>query len=194
MGKLLRLCAAGLALVALASCARAEYWRESRQVDCPERLPSCRLLQMVMMGSFDGYDPEDGVSGRVLSAAYPQLCEVSEADMAHFTAEFGESKDAVRENWYIALANGLWASLRAEASRSGGPDPAGRVLLLFLDPESQPDAAGQMARIRADMTEAVLARIAGAVDAPEDFVRWLIQDGEWQARTGAGNGGIANGN
>ena len=56
------------------------------------------------------------------------------------------------------------------------PDAARRVLRLFLCPEGEPDAGAQKAQIRAEMTQAALETIARAVDAPVDFVRYLIED------------------
>lgn len=67
--------------------------------------------------------------------------------------------------------------LRADRA-AGDPARGGRdrnalaILALFLEP----DAAAQMAQIRGELTDDALGRIAGAVNAPEDFVRYVIED------------------
>ena len=174
MNRLLRALAAALVLAmpVAAGGAEGEKWSADRPVACPESMPGCRLLQMVMMGSFDAADPEDAVLRRVLACVYPRLAEVTEQDLAHFCDEFGEDAEAVRLRWYQAMAG----CLRAEIDVSGLPglDPARRVLALFLSPGDEPDAEAQMAQIRAGMTDAALEAIARAVEAPETFVRYVI--------------------
>lgn len=182
MKKLLRACAMGLVAALLWGAGLAEHWPATREIRCGEGRPGCLLLQTVMMGSFEGYEPGDFVGGRVLSAAYPRLCAITEEDIRHFTAEFGEDESAVRERWYVALGNALWADILSERMPEGGMKPAQRVLLLFLDPGSQPDAADQKAQIRAAMTDEALERIAGAAEAPIEFVRWLTGEDDWENR------------
>ncbi len=178
MNRLLRALAAALTLALCAVPCRAQddQWSADRSVACPQAVPGCRILQMVMMGSFDAADPEDTVLQRVLACAYPRLAEVTEQDLTHFAGEFGEDTEAVRLRWYDAMARCLRAEIEYGGLPGAGPDAARRVLMLFLSPEGEPDAAAQMAQIRGELTDDALGRIAGAVNAPEDFVRYVIED------------------
>lgn len=184
MTGLLRAALAAIVVLALAAPASGEggaYWDAGQEIRCPSRLPGCELLQMVMTGSFDGpdcADPQDAVLRRVLASAYPKLCEITEADIAHFVLEFDEDEAAVRRGCCVAMANCLLAEIRSEALPEARLDPARRVLLLFLDPGSQPDAGAQQAQIRGEMTDAAILRLADGVGAPEWFVRWLIDGRE----------------
>ena len=164
-----------LALVLLfAVSATGEGWDGGREIACAEDLPGCRLLQMVMAGSFDDYDPEDAVLGRVLACVYPMLGALTEADLDHFVGEFGQDADAVRARWYGALADCLWAYLETEALPEARLSAAQRVLLLFLEPSGDARAEAQRAQIREEINGDVIARIAGDVAVPPDFVEWLV--------------------
>ena len=165
-----------VALLALAVSAvpgLGETWDASREIHCAQHRPNCRLLQMVMMGSFDVQDPEDAVLERVLSSARPLLAEIAEEDIRHFSTEFGEDADAVRLRWYGALAN----CLRAEIGAETNPDDARRVLALFLGTSDEAGDEAQRAEIRREMTDRVLSRIADSAGVPAEFVRWLV-DGD----------------
>lgn len=172
----LRLPALALALLLLCAPGRGEDWTAEREIHCREHRPGCRLLQMVMMGSFDAALPEDAVTQRVLASAYPRLAAVEEGDIRHFCGEFGEDGDAVRRRYYGALASCLRADIAADALPEAQLDPARRVLLLFLDPSDDPEDAALRAQIRAEMTDPALERIARAIDAPEAFVRWCVYE------------------
>ena len=150
--------------------ALGEEWRADREIHCADHLPGCRLLQMVMMGSFDDDTPRDAVSQRVLASAWPRLREVTEADIDHFVLEFGEEGERVRLRWYAAMANCLRAELQAEIR----PEAAGQVLLLFLDPSVTPNAGAQQVQIREELTEEIIDRLAEALDAPAAFIRWAM--------------------
>ena len=178
MNRWLRALAAllALALSTAAGWAEGAKWSADRPVACGEDLPGCRLLQMVMMGCFDAADPDDAVLERVLACVYPRLAEITEADLAHFAAEFDEDTDAARRRWYDAMANCLRADIEFSGLSVAGLDAARRVLALFLSPAADPDAEEQKEQIRSGMTDAVLDRIAGAVAAPVDFVRYVIGD------------------
>ncbi len=147
-----------------------ESWDGSREIHCRDHRPDCRLLQMVMMGVFDGFDPEDGLSVRVFSAVCSRMSSLTEEDLAHFCQEFQLEGPVVTLRWYAALRACLWARILAE----GTTDPARRVLLLFLDPTSETDAEEQMEKIRSAMTEEGVRRISGAVEVPSGFIRWLM--------------------
>lgn len=145
-------------------------------ISCREHRPACRLLQTVMQGAFDDYDPDDLVEGRVYSAACDLLRSITDEDIEHYGGEFDVDESAVRGRWYAALANALWAEIRTEATPGGGPDSARRVLLLFLDGSGEADAEAEKAQIRSAMTDEVITRISIAADVPEGFVRWLVYD------------------
>lgn len=151
--------------------AGGEAWDADRAIHCRDHLPGCRLLQMVMTGSFDRLDPEDALSTRVLASAWPRLREITEADIDHFSQEFDEAPKAVRLRWYGALA----ACLRADIAQAPQPAPERRVLALFLDPDGD---EAERSEIRGEMTDAILERIAGSLEAPVEFVRWVIWGGE----------------
>ena len=177
MKLMLRALVAALALaLSVAGWAEGEKWSADRPVACPEGVPGCRLLQMVMMGSFDAADPEDAVLERVLACVYPRLAAVTEQDLAHFAGEFGEDAEAVRLRWYDAMAGCLRAEINFSGLPGSAPDPARRVLMLFLSPGAEPEAEAQKAQIRAEMTDDALGILARAVEAPEAFVRYVIED------------------
>lgn len=154
--------------------ASAAVWDRERGIECTQNRPNCRLLQMAMTGSFETFDPQDALLGRVYASVYPQLCAVVEDDIAHFIQEFGEDESVVRDCLYQAMRNCLWANILTEKIPGGRMNAAERVLLLFIDPSSQEDAEVQMEKIRAALTGEALSALAAGVGAPEDFVRWLI--------------------
>ena len=80
----------------------------------------------------------------------------------------------MREYYYVALANCLWADILSDNTSANHLSAAQRVLLLFLDPTSQPDADAQIEAIRSGMNDAVLERIASTVGVSEEFAAWLI--------------------
>ena len=159
----------------LPSAAAANDW-ETHSIYCPDNKWGCRLLQMVMMGSFDDFQPDDALNVRLFSAAYPQLCILTEEDFDHFLLEFGEEEDDMRTRYYEALANCLWADILFQGiprSRMGNEE---RVLMLFLDPAGEADSEAQCREISARITEDILEQLADAVQAPLAFVQWLIKE------------------
>ena len=128
------------ALLALpwAALAEDEYWDAyDRPVVCCEDRTGCEVLQMVMMGSFAALQPTDSLTVRVMSAALPALCDVTDADFSHFCEEFSVDEGTVRRLYYVAMANCLWADMRISPDAGGAAGAARRVLLLFLDPDSE---------------------------------------------------------
>ena len=171
-----------LALLSALSPASAEYWEDvtDRPFVCCDDRGGCQVLQMVMTGSFDGFDISDSLSVRVFSAALTRLCAVSEEDVAHFIKEFGVDEAVARRNYNVALGHCLWADiltfpvlddLRATDAR--------RVLLLFLDPSSEPNGLEQMALIRASIDDALVNMLAEAASLPASFVEYLVYDSDW---------------
>lgn len=171
-------------LLLFASCASAEYWDEARsgEARCSEGRMGCQLLQMVMTGSFDCIDTKDNLNLRVLSAALAQLCLVEEADVAHFAQEEDVDKQILTTNYYIALANCLWADILVGGEEEEHTAAVRRVLLLFLNPDSEESAWDQMYLIRSKLDEELIGTMAGAAALPADFVSWLIECEDW--RTG----------
>lgn len=162
----------------LISPAQAAYWEDSPDlpVVCREDDSGCQILQMVMRGSFDFFDPADLLSGRVLSAALDSLCVVDDEDFAHFVDMFGVEEAVIRRYYYIALANCLWADIVT------GSDPVSNeehVLLLFLDPSTEENAQTQMDTIRSRMSDDSIDALAQAVGVPSDFVYYLIYSESW---------------
>ena len=164
--------------LAFAAAARAEgaFWARDRVVSCPTGRLGCRLLQMCMMNAFQLEDPSDALSLRVLSAAYKQLCGVTDEDMAHFLAEYPEEADeeTLLERYYAALANGLRASILNDPLPRQRLSPTRRVLLLFLDPEGEEDPQAQMETIRDELTDELLELFSQDCGAPISFIEWLI--------------------
>ena len=79
------------ALLALpwAALAEDEYWDAyDRPVVCCEDRTGCEVLQMVMMGSFAALQPTDSLTVRVMSAALPALCDVTDADFSTSARNF----------------------------------------------------------------------------------------------------------
>ena len=107
------------ALLALpwAALAEDEYWDAyDRPVVCCENRTGCEVLQMVMMGSFAALQPTDSLTVRVMSAALPALCDVTDADFSHFCEEFSVDEGTVRLE---RAADGKgWDWLREDGTRT----------------------------------------------------------------------------
>lgn len=168
------LCAICLLMVLLPLPARMATWAPDSGADCRENRFNCGLLQAAMEGDFDACDPEDALAGRVLSSAYPLLCAVTEDDIDHFLEEFDEDRERVIDCLYTAMRNCLRARIRFEGTVGSASESIDRVLMLFIDPDSQENAAYQAEQIRANMTDEALERLAGGVNAPRAFIEWLI--------------------
>ena len=115
------------ALLALpwAALAEDEYWDAyGRPVVCCEDRTGCEVLQMVMMGSFAALQPTDSLTVRVMSAALPALCDVTDADFSHFCEEFSVDEGTVRRLYYVAMANCLWADMLISPDAGGAAGAA----------------------------------------------------------------------
>lgn len=112
-------CIVAAALIMSHAPALAAIWDKSHAIDCAEDNPNCRLLQMAMAGSFEAYDPEDALVSRIYASVYPQLCMISENDIAHCAMEFGEDEGAIRVSLYGALRNTLYAYILTEKRPTG---------------------------------------------------------------------------
>ena len=151
----------------------AEKWDSARTISCPDNRPGCLLLQSVMMGSLDSFDPEDSLVCRVYSAMYPQMCSVSEEDLTHFCAEFDEEKQFVQASYYRALANCLHAMLLTQTAPDETTANAWRVLKLFLDPSCEPDGPAQLTQILEQLDAPVIQILADAAGTDTAFIEWL---------------------
>lgn len=160
----LALLLAALLTLPWVALAEDEYWDAyGRPVVCCEDRTGCEVLQMVMMGSFAALQPTDSLTVRVMSAALPALCDVTDADFSHFCEEFSVDEGTVRRLYYVAMANCLWADMLISSDAGGAAGAARRVLLLFLDPDSEENAEEQMEIIRAGMDREL---ILGAAHPP----------------------------
>ena len=166
----------GLFLLGGSSALRAEDFWASHEVACPEERPGCLLLQMIRMGSFEQeVSQEDPVFSRVLSAAYPRLCKVTQEDFTHFLLEYPqEEMDEVEAAFERAFSACLLADIRSRIRSGEEMQAEERVLLLFLSPEEEKDAEEQQSYIRQNMTDEVLEKLAEAVNASLDYVRNLL--------------------
>lgn len=176
-----RLIALFLLLILPVPAACAEYWDEDwlRPVVCCEDRIGCQVLQMVMMGSFDSIDPDNKLSIRVLSAAYPKLKSVSQDDISHFIEEFDVDEHVLRTDYYIALACCLWADILMGGSEDPPEEEARQVLLPFLDPSSDRTYGQQTGMIRSISNEEIYAKLAQRTGLKEDFIRYLIESEDW---------------
>lgn len=177
MHKLIAILLALLVLISAAAAAeQSKYWEaEYAPVVCEDNNSGCLVLQMVMMGSFAEFDPNDNLNIRVLSAALPLLCDVTEDDFAHFCKEFGEDSENVKTLYYEALSNCLWADILLNPA-DGAEESARTVLLLFLNPDGTVNSDEQIAFIREALDDDTIAMIADVSGLPEDFVRHLLLD------------------
>lgn len=170
----LALLLAALLVLPWAALAGDEYWEAGdRPVVCCENRAGCEVLQMVMMGSFAALRPTDNLTVRVMSAALPALCDVTDADFSHFCEEFSVDEGTARRLYYVAIANCLWADIRLSPDVGGAAGAARQVLLLFLDPDSEENAEEQMKIIRAGMDEELIARMSTETGLPTDFIAYL---------------------
>lgn len=172
-----------LLLMLPAAQASCEYREEelTHRIACKENRTGCEILQMVMTGSFDSLDPDDRLSVRVLSAAYPQLKAVGEEDFSHFMEEFGVDELLLQREYYIALGCCLWADILMGAAQDPDEEAARQVLLLFLDPQSAQNAPAQMQTIRNLLDEDMIKMLAGRTGLPEGFIRHLIESDDWRS-------------
>lgn len=79
----------------------------------------------------------------------------------------------VRRLYYVAMANCLWADMLISSDAGGAAGAARRVLLLFLDPDSEENAEEQMEIIRAGMDETLIERMSAETGLPADFIAYL---------------------
>lgn len=168
-------------LILLSSAALGEYWDEDwlRPVVCCEERLGCQVLQMVMMGSFDSIDPDNRLSIRVLSAAYPKLKGVSQDDLAHFMEEFDVDEQMLRKDYYIALACCLWADILMGEAEDAQEEEARQVLLPFLDPTADETNGQQNEMIRAIINEEIYVEFSQRTGLEADFIRYLIESENW---------------
>lgn len=170
-----------LSMLLLFAPAQAEYWGDTvgRPIVCCEDRPGCQVLQTVMMGSFAEFSVDDSLSVRVLSAAFPRLKSVTEDDFAHFTEYFDVDPENLKHCYYIALGNCLWAdAIVAPDLTDEAAENARKVLLLFLNPDGEENAAAQMAAIRSNLSEEAISILAENASVPADFVRYLLLPSE----------------
>lgn len=181
MKKRIALLLALLLMLCGAACAERAYWPDtSAPIVCLENTRGCQILQMIMMGCFDGMDPDDSLSTRVFAAAYPDLCALTQEDFDHFLSQFDEDADFLERCYYIALANCLWADIIV-SDYYGDERYVRRVLLLFLNPDAEQDADGQMEYIRSNTDENTIMKMAQVVGASEDFIEYLIYSDDWRS-------------
>lgn len=174
------LCA--LFLLTGAAFAQSPYWTDdpSASSACTEGRLGCQLLQMIFYGRFSTLDMHDSLSLRVLSAVLPMMLTIEESDFEHFCSVFGAEYDTARQLYYIALGNCLWADILTLPVLDEDETAVRKVLLLFLDPQSEPDGPQQIASIRKILKDEDIVLIAAAASLPEDFVRYLLLTPDWQ--------------
>ncbi len=169
-----------LLLSAVPACA-ATYWNDAPEggTVCRESRPGCHLLQMAMTGSFAQLDRSDNISVRVFAAVLPQLCALGQEDFDHFTAQFGVDEALVRRIYHIALGNCLLADITLGTVHTPEASAAYRVLLLFLYPQGEDNAAAQKSAIRREMNGEILSSMAKSTGLPADFIAYLMATDEW---------------
>ena len=162
--------------------AYAGYWESppKEHLACTQNRAGCQVLQMVMLGTFDCFDQDDGLNGRILSSALQKLNAVNEDDRAHFIDSFGTDEAVLRTNYYIALANCLWADILYGPTHNARHREITQVLLLFLDPESHENAAEQMEVIRTGISHELMTEMSETVGVPVDFIDHLIFSENWR--------------
>ncbi len=172
-----------LLLFSAAACAQSPYWPDdpSASTVCKENRLGCQLLQMIFYGHFSTPDLDDALNLRVLSAVLPLLCAAQESDFEHFCTEFGVEYDTAKHLYYIALGNCLRADILSSPVLDSSVADARKVLLLFLDPQSETDGPAQIASIRKILTDESIQLIADTAALPFDFVRYLMLAPDWQS-------------
>ena len=164
-------------LLLIPACAHAEYWDTTveRRVVCCDDRPGCQVLQAVMMGSFADFDSADSLNVRVLSAALPRLAAVEEDDFSHFSDYYDVDEAIIREFYYIALGNCLWAdSIISPLVEDTDEQNARTVLYLFLAPADEKNSVEQRKIIRANTTQQTLEVISEKAKVPVGFVEYLM--------------------
>lgn len=176
-------------LFLLPVCAHAEYWDHTvvRPVVCCDDRPGCQVLQAVMMGSFTDFDPADSLNVRVLSAALPRLTTVAEDDFAHFSDSYNVDETIIRQFYYIALGNCLWADITISPLAEDADEQNARTVLhLFLAPAEEKDSVEQREIIRANTTQQTLEVISEKAKVPVGFVEYLMLNGNEEAAPSTG--------
>lgn len=174
------LCA--LFLLSGIACAQSPYWEDDPAASsaCAENRLGCQLLQMVFYGRFSTLDMHDTLNLRVLSAVLPMMRAVEESDFTHFCSTFDVPMATAKQLYYIAFGNCLWADILSTPVLSEADADVRKILLLFLDPQSEPDGPQQIASIRKVLKEEDIALIADTAALPVDFVRYLLLTPDWQ--------------
>lgn len=174
-GRILRRIAAAMFLILIIGTVPAGADEDdSAGFVCRENRVDCLLIQAVMAENFEDFNSDDSLTGRIYASVYPMLSGISGEAVTHYCEEFDEDEDEVEEEIREALVNCLYAYIESDAASENGISAEERVLLLFLDPEEEKDAKEQMKEIRERITDEMTERIAGAVEADPDFIRWLI--------------------
>lgn len=169
-----------LVLFMLHGCAYAQYWDTSahRPVVCCENRPGCQVLQAVMVGSFANFDAEDSLNLRVLSAALPRLTAITDEDFAHFSENFDEDPERVKELYYIALGNCLLSDIIVTPiAEDMDAQNARTVLNLFLAPKGR-DAEEQMRTIRENCGPTDMLLLSEHAGVPLGFVEYLMDESD----------------
>ena len=151
-----------------------QVWDKNREVSCAEGSVNCCLLQMIMMGEFDDFHPEDMVNIRVYSAAFSLMRDITQEDLEHFAGEFGEDTETVEQSWYQAMADCLLADITCRHPQESSATDPELVLLLFLKPAQEEEEREEQQKIRERMTDDMAQLLAEAVEVPPAFVKWLI--------------------
>ena len=143
---------------------------------CGDDCQSCQVLQTVALGSFADFDPNDSLSVRVFSAALPRLTAIAPADVNHYLMHFSLDRSVLMEDLYVAMGNCLWAdTIITPEPEDEAAGQARRVLMLFLNPSGEENAAAQISAIRSHASQESLSLIAENAGVPLAFVTHLIQ-------------------
>ncbi len=163
-------------LMAAAPQSLAEQSSVGDTISCREQKKACEVLQMIMAGQFDEWDPQDSLTVRVFAAACQSLCEVGEADFTHYLEEFGGDEAAVREKYFRTLSHCICAGFLMETAGSKKEEAARKVLLLFMDSSGEESVENEKTQIREQMTEETASSLSDLTGAPLDWVLWLLSE------------------
>ena len=160
----------------------ATSWDASREVSCADDQSSCCLLQVIMAGTFDHFDPDDMLNLRIFSAALSQVKDITPEDLEHFVGEFSVDPEEIENAYCRAFAACLYADILYRQSAAQPLTDAEQVLLLFLEPSdfsdpldpSDEEKEAQKEEIRSRITDEMIALLAEKADVPEELVRRLI--------------------
>ena len=139
---------------------------------------SAEWLDDIMAGKYPS-KPVDTAEASAIASDLEGLCGIANGDIAAYASLHGLKMAQVRNVYYKALANALMAEIMINPTSEEKYQGIQTILMLFLEPETDADAAATKAAIREKMSPAYSQRLAERTNLPTSFVEFVIMDETW---------------